>query len=403
MTLNEAKETRDAKAKEITAIYAEAGEDYDFSKVKSLDGDTKAKVEHVQSLNTELADLQDEVSEKVKHDAAAKRARDFSTTIGKQDGLVEPKKDDKPEIKTLGRAFIESKAGGELKGQEVRAPDVEVKTLMTAAAGWDPDNVRSDRLAAYAVQAVGLLDFIPMGSVNSDLYKYMKESTFTNNAAEASEGGQFGEAALAYTETSDEVEKVAVWLPVTDEQLEDVAGLESLINLRLSYMLKARLESQILVGDGSTPNLLGTLNISSIQTQAKGSDSVPDALYKAVTKARVTGFAEPSNMVMHPNDWQGIRLLTTADGIYIFGSPADPGINRLWGLPVALTTFETENTAIVGGYNAHSMLFMRRGVTFKVSDSHSDYFIKGKQAIRADFRCVMVHFRDEAFVQVTGI
>ena len=236
----------------------------------------------------------------------------------------------------------------------------------------------------------------------------MKETTFTNNAAEVLESIQgtvqtYGEGALALTETSDEVEKIAVWLPVTDEQLEDVAGIAAYINSRLTYMIRARLDAQILVGDGSTPNLLGTLNLTSLLTQAKGNDPTPDALYKAMTQVRVTGFAEPSIVFIHPNDWQGIRLLTTADGIYLFGSPMEAGPSRIWGVPVVQTTRETENTAIVGDYRGYSNLYIRKGVTLKVTDSHGNYFINGIQAIKAEMRCAMVHYRDTAFCEVTGI
>jgi HK97 family phage major capsid protein len=400
MTLKERLEWLDAKRAAIQAVFTEAGPDMDFSKVKSLEGDTKAKVEKLQAMTKELDEGKAEYDALKKLDTDAKRIAGWDTTVGKQaDGKVE----EKPKFKSLGEAFIESKAGSELKGRAVDVPGIDVKTLMQASAGWDPENVRSGRVELYAQQALGVLDYIPMGTCSGDMYKYMKETTFTNNAAETSEGGVYGEAALAYTETSDEVEKVAVWLPITDEQLEDNLGLASLINQRLTYMLKARVESQVLTGDGISPNLWGALNLSSVQSQAKGTYSTPDALHMGITKVRATGFAEPSVVFMHPNDWQGVRLLTTADGIYIFGSPNDAGVQRIWGVPVCVTTFETENTAMVGAFASHSMLFIRRGIQFKVSDSHDTYFIYGKQAIRCDMRAAMVYFRDTAFCKVTGI
>ncbi|MBA7564451.1 hypothetical protein ES708_06114 [subsurface metagenome] len=168
-------------------------------------------------------------------------------------------------------------------------------------------------------------------------------------------------------------------------------------------MLRARLDAQLLNGTGATPLLMGTLGLAALQEQPKGSDPTPDAIYKAMTKVRSIGFAEPSVVFINPNDWQDIRLLTTADGIYIFGSPMDAGPDRIWGVPVCQTMAAVENTGIVGDYRGFAALFMRRGITFKISDSHAALFVSGVQCVRADMRCASVHFRDTAFCKVTSI
>ncbi len=104
--------------------------------------------------------------------------------------------------------------------------------------------------------------------------------------------------------------------------LTDYDQLVSFIDnqLRLGVLLEE--ERHILLGSGTAPNLRGILNTVGIQTQAKGADPTPDAIHKAVTKIRVV-FGEPDAIVIHPNDWEEIALLRTADGIYIWGSPAD--------------------------------------------------------------------------------
>jgi len=402
-TLSQVTEELAAKRKVLHEVFEEAGEDMDFSKVKTLEGDSQAKVDAVKAMNKELDDLE---IERVKLEELEKIKGDndgiYKKLINSTEEIYPGRKEEtKVEIKPIGQLFQESKAAE--NKLLVHKVDIDTKTLFQTSAGWDPEATRIPRVELYPLRELSVVDYIPMGTTNMDTIKYMKESTFTNNAAEVAAGGQYGEAALVYTETSDEVEKIGVWLPVTDEQLEDVAGITDLLNQRLTYMLKARLDSQVLVGDGSTPNLLGTLNLSSLQSQAKGADSTPDAIYKAMTLVRSTGFANPSLVICHPNDWQAIRLLTTADGIYIFGSPSEAGPDRIWGAPVLQTTAQTENTAIVGDYRQYSMLFMKRGIEFQVTNAHSDYFIKGKQAIRCDLRCSMVHFRDTAFCEVTGI
>lgn len=194
-----------------------------------------------------------------------------------------------------------------------------------------------------------------------------------------------------------------MFLPVTDEQLEDEPQVRGLIDNRLRFMVRQRLDSQILVGSGTGVNLTGILNTAGIQTQAKGTDPVPDAVYKAMVKVRVTGRAMPNAVVMHPNDWQDIRLLRTADGIYIWGNPSDAGPERIWGLRVVQSDAETENTGLVGDFANHSELAVRRGVDVQVSNSHGTFFVEGKLAIRADMRVALIVYRPAAFATVTGI
>jgi HK97 family phage major capsid protein len=403
--LKEVTEKLAAKGKLISQIYDEAGEDLDFSKVKCLDGDTTAKVEALKAIDVEVTELREERIKLLDAEKTLKFGRELNTEFNQPapgDGGMTHPPGPAAMRKTLGDLVVESKVCGELKGREVHL-DIDLKTEMTAAAGWDPPTVRESRVELSAQAPIGVIDVIPMLTTTRDTIKYMKETTFTNNAAETLESGAYGEAALALTEQSDEVEKIAVFLPVTDEQLEDVSALAGYINNRLTYMLRARLDGQILTGDGATPNLLGTLNLAALLSQAKGTDPTPDAFYKAMNQVRTTGFAEPSVCFIHPTDWQSIRLLRTADGIYIFGNPMEAGPSRLWGVPVVLTTRETQNTGLTGDYRGFSNFYMRRGVTLKVTDSHASNFTQGVQVIRADMRGAMVHYRDTAFCSVTGI
>ena len=132
---------------------------------------------------------------------------------------------------------------------------------------------------------------------------------YTSGAAEVAEGGTYGEAALKLVERTRPVQKIAVYLPVTDEQFEDEDGAEAYVNDRMTLQIRQRLSSQALLGDGSAPNLLGTTNVTGILTQALGTDPIPDAFYKLFRKIRVTGRAEPSLAFIHPEDWEKVRLL----------------------------------------------------------------------------------------------
>lgn len=415
--LVEKREELAAKQKSLAEVFADAKLDdgtYDFMKSQGLSApDAAGRLDEVRQKNAELEDLAKQVADLAELDGIASglaKGADIDRTpagnpmhpgAGAKGGNAAP-------TKSLGELITDAAhgEGGWRKHRDLDfvIPDGQgVKTLMETGAGWAPETLRTGKLVENAQRPVQVIDLIPGNTTNQSSVVYMSETTFTNNAAEASEGGAFGEAALALTEVSSPVRKIAVFLPVTDEQLEDVAQVQGYINNRLTFMLRQRLDGQIMVGDGTAPNLSGIDDRGGIQTQAKGADPVPDAIYKAMTKVRVTGRANPTAVVMHSNDWQEVRLLRTADGVYIWGSPSETGPAMMWGLPVVLCEAITEGNAYVGDYATHCQLSIRRNVTVLISNSHSDYFVKGKQAIRADLRASLEVFREAAFCKVTGI
>ena len=408
--LDEKRAELEAKQKALHDIFEEMGEDLDASKVTLIKGDSRAIAAEIKKLNDELSAIGQEVDDL----QAVAKAGDNIKKIGDYlnapaSAMVHPSagagKADVP-FKSLGELCVESLALKDYKGGgvgPVAELDVELKTLFQTTAGWLPETTRTGRMVEYATRPIQVLDIIPQGTTSQAAVVYMEETTFTNAAAEVAEGITSADSALATTEQSSAVRKIATWLPVTDEQLEDVPQVQGYINNRLTFMLRQRLDSQVLVGNGAAPNLMGLCNVVGVQSQALGADPVPDAIYKAMVLVRVTGRALPNAVVLHPNDWQGVRLLRTADGIYIWGSPADAGPARIWGLPVVETDAITENTGLVGDFANHCELAARRGVEIQVTNAHNDYFILGKQAIRADLRVAFPIYRPTAFCKITGI
>jgi HK97 family phage major capsid protein len=403
---------------ELYAKQAALAEIFEKSKTK-VDGEdrynlTPEQAEDVKNRNTELTDLGRQLDEAKALDDIYQRnmqaVRDANRAatnlpINQGKGAQQTQR----EVKSLGQLFVESE---EYKNRQrkrdinFQVPDydfLQAKTLMETAAGFAPEVVRIPKIVEYAHRRPMIADLVPNTPTEQSAIMYMEETTFTNNAATRAEGGTAGEAALAFTERTASVVEVATWLPITEIQLEDAPMMTSVVNNRLLVMLDLSEEVELVSGDGTATHIDGFLHKTGVQSQAKGADPVPDAIYKGMTLVRHTGFAEPSAVVLHPNDWQDVRLLRTTDGIYIWGSPAEAGPERIWGLPAVITTAETENTALLGDFQLYAEIFRRRGANVKVSDSHSDYFIKGKLAVRADKRLTMAIYRAAAFCKVTGI
>lgn len=405
--LKEAREALTAKRDELAAILREAGPEYDMSRVKSIPGDTHAKVEHIRKLNLEIDEAKARVDELLVVARAAAEARE-----AEQKGGVEPGDGARGGVgeptgrarKSIGRLFVESDAfkgyrpGG---GSPAVTLDVDLKDLFSTGS-WEPETTRTGRVELFPTRpAPQVVTHIPQTTTSQASVVYMEETTFTNAAAETAEGGAYPEAALELTEKSMPTRKLAVFLPVTDETFEDEPRAEAYVNNRLPYMLQQRLDSQVLVGTGTGVNLLGTANVAGIQTQAQGSDPLTDAIYKLFRKIREDGFAEPSVVFVRPSVWEQVRLMRTTDGVYIWGPPSAQGPMTIWGVPVVETVAAPADKVVAGDYANFAELAVRRGVDVQVSNSHADFFASGKLAIRADVRVAMIHYRPRAFGVVT--
>ncbi len=407
--LKEAQEKLNAKRDGLAAIFAEAGPEYDMSKVKSLSGDSHAKVAQIGELNTEIDECKSKVDELLVVARAAAVAAEHKGSAATETGSEQ---DDRPRTKSgRPKSFAEMIVSSDaIKGYKgggagpVSNLDVDLKSLFQTSAGWDPEDLRTGRVEMFPTRpAPHVIDVFPQTTTSMSTVKYMEETTFANNAAEVLEGGQYPEAVLQLTERSSEVRKIPIFLPVTDEQFEDEPRARSYVENRLPFMLRQRVDSQLLVGNGTSPNLRGLENVSGIQSQALGTDPIPDALYKCMRAIREDGFAEPSHVFLRPSKWEQVQLARTADGIYIWGHPSMPGPRTIWGVPVVETTAGTSTKASIGDFTNFAEVSVRRGIDVQVSNSHGTYFIEGRLAIRADVRLAVIFYRPKAFGVVTGL
>lgn len=362
----------------------------------------------------EITALHDEYKKREAADEAYKRNQDeikrYNTpvdNVGHSMGGGRPGQE--AEQKSIGQMFVESApfvnagTGSMRKRLEVDFPKYELKTTMTTSAGWAPVNARTNIVIPLALRRPVVADLVPQDQTQNSVIKYMEETTFTNNAATVAENAAKPESALAFTERTANVVKIATWIPVTEEQLDDVPQARAIIDNRLSVMLALAEETELLTGDGTANHLDGFLH-KVTQSQAKGADPTPTAVYKAFDKIRYTGFAEPSGIVMHPNDWEDVATLQDGNGNYVWGRPYDAGpVARLWGVPVIVTPAETQNTALIGDFSTYSHISRRMGVTLKTSDSHASNFTLNVTVILIEERLSLEIYRAAAFCLVTGV
>ena len=374
---------------------------------------TMEEVEYVQRKNSELTDAGKHWDMVRTIETAQQQAADQIRKIREPNRVIPGTGlPGEPQFKSLGELFTESNVYKsqafhrdstqyqvELEGVDITPA---LKTTMTTAAGYAPPNNRGPKLVDLAQRRPMVGDLIPTDATDTPLIKYMEETTFTNNAAGVSENAAKPESALAFTERSSPVEVIATYIPVTNQQLDDVPGIRGIIDNRLTMMIALKEEDYLLNGTGTPPQITGFLVKSGTNTQARGADSNVDAIFKGMQLVRTTGFAEPSGIVINPTNWTPIRLMKTTDGIYIWGSPSEEGPERIFGKPVVVTTAMTAGTALTGDFVLYSHISRRMGITIVVGFVNDD-LIKNKKTILAEIRESLEIYRASAFTKVTDL
>lgn len=406
-------EKYEVKAKELIAVLDEGKTDdpnvIDLEKITRLSGSKAEKAEEIKRRKTEVEMLGYQVdafnarkiAEEAKTRAQEPADSGFFTPPAQQVSAADAYLKSAA-YKSEGHGFgqmVELKADA----RSWLAGGAE-KTIMTTAAGWATRPSRLETPIPIAVRPVQVTDLIPQTNTTQSAILYVEVTTQTNNAVEIGEGVAYPEAAIALTDRTSPVRKIGTILPVTDEQLDDVPQVRALIDETLPFMVAQRLDQQIFNGNGTGSNLTGLLSVSGIQTQARGADPIPTAFLKAIVKVRTgTGRAVPSGVLIHPTDWQSVKTLTTADGIYIWGNPALAGPDTMWGLPMAMVDAGSAGTAVVADFRNYTRLFFREGIGGVEVGYVNDDFKLGQKSLRADVRAAFVVFRPAAVCTVTGL
>jgi HK97 family phage major capsid protein len=242
---------------------------------------------------------------------------------------------------------------------------------------------------------------VARGTTTLGAVPYIKESSFANAATTVAENGEKPEATFATEEVIAPVKKIAVVGRVSDELFADYPAMQSYVDGRLRYMVAAKEEDQILNGNGTGSNLTGILNTSGVLFQNSATGTLIDNIHQAITKVRAEGFFEPDAIVIHPNDWQSLRLAKDNDDQYYSQGPfAQIGGNSIWGLPAVITTAIAEGTQLVGAFRLGAQLFYKNGVTVEASNSDGDDFTYNRMAIRVEERVALAVFRPTAFCAI---
>ena len=388
--------------------------------------EVQVQVKHVEAFRGNLAKAR-EIRAEIEALEGIKEVQEWAQgveTAGTKSGLVIPG----AAHKSLGQRFVDSEEFKSLQGGRngytMPAPfgiegDLGAfygrKDVFTALPSGTPGDFGTPMrmgIVERAKRTSRVRDLFDVRQTSTNMIEFFRVSGFTNNAAAVSERSgspatftSKPQSALAVAGAQAPVRTIAHYEVAHRNVLDDEPTLRGVIDNELLYGLRLVEDDQILNGDGTGSNLTGVLSTTGIQSYAWSAgvadDTRIDAVRRGITKA-LLAYYEPTGIIVHPNDLEDIELTKDQQLQYLMVMSVSMGADaRLWRLPIVETPAIAEGTALVGSFGLGATLYDRMQGTIRVSEQHSDFFVRNAVAILAEERIALAVTRPESFVEVT--
>jgi len=314
--------------------------------------------------------------------------------------------------KTAGQAFTESQEYKDmLARKEFKSYPVTIQRKTIAnATGQNQPLVPADRLAGInmpALRRMTIRDLLPQIRTSGNLVEFCRELVFTNAAAPQydtssptphAEGAPKAESNITFELDSEAVITLAHWIGASRQVLSDAPMLSGYIDSRLSYGLKLEEEDELLNSTGANGELNGLVGQATAFTGGATNQTTLDTIAKAFLQVTLSEY-EASALVLNPGDWvTRVQLAKDTTGRYLFSDPHSMEQPRVWGKPVVPTQAMTLGSFLTGAFDLGAAIYDREDITIRVSDQHSDFFIKNLVAILCEERLALVVYRSAALV-----
>jgi len=247
-----------------------------------------------------------------------------------------------------------------------------------------------------------------VGSTSSNVWAYTQESAYTDSTAPIAEGTLFPQSDFQLEIASQAVKKVAAHMKMSNELLEDIPGLMTFVQGRMTtkYMLVE--DNQLLLGDGTGQNFSGLFTNATAfgptlfkNSYAGNNSRDTDVLALAINQARVTtanGLFNPDIVIMNPTDVTSRQLERTTDGWYLLPDIYTDGATPVKGVRIFQSTIMTQGSYLVGDFSRGSEIIDRRLLNLQVSTEDQDDFVKDLATVRLSSRLALPIYFTGAFV-----
>lgn len=360
----ELKEILDAGLKGVTEKLDNAIKKYDGQLMESGKVSSEARAE-MKALADEFKQLSGTVTALAQQQAAGHKGTDAALSLGEQ--FVKT-----PEFAAFAKGDTQ-KARVELKNTVLGSPTT------TTTPQYQPGIIPG------AFRPLTINDILPQYSTGTDLVVLTREASFTNNAAETAQAAAKPESAVTFNKYNVPVETIAHWLKVSRQLMMDAPAVVSYIETRLRFGVDAKVDAQLLNGDGTSPNISGLRDTGNFTVYTPtAADRLTDAINRAKYALWAIGYIADA-VIVNPADWGAMEIAKATDGHYLYGMPGTVSGMNPFGVRVVISSQMPAGQFQIGQYGVSTGVWNRESTIVEMGYVNDD-FTKNLVTLRAERR-----------------
>lgn len=282
------------------------------------------------------------------------------------------------------------------------------KALITGTSAWSNASTSAGTLVRPDYDAYVPLprrplffrDLVRERTITSDVVFYPKFTARSNAAVPVAEAttqsnGAKPESSLTLAVETETVKTIATWMAVSRRALSDAGQIRQIIDEELRGNVEESLENEMLSGDGTGEHFLGVEHLVGTTDVVFDTDIKTTIRHMRTAAIKTPAYILSAGamrvnrgnvaILMNPDDVEEYDLDQDAEARYYTGGPVQVYAPMAWGIPIVESEAVTAGNAWMADWTVCT-LHDREDTVIRMSESHSDWFIRNLIALLAEGR-----------------
>lgn len=301
------------------------------------------------------------------------------------------------------KALISAGMSGDWRTGQVEfmgaAGDPVLESTGSNADGIPPQWLPRLATPSLHQETPSLASLFAQGVTDSNAIRYMKVTARNEPASAVTvESQQKPGAEFTFDDVLATLQKLAVFVPISEEMLEDSSIVRDYINAQLPFMVRRAEDKKLAAEIYAAATGVG-LSTTIGGTDANGFDAIADA----IKDVQINSGTDPDGLFINPTDWWTLAVKKdSVAGQYYSGGPYAGPARNPWGVRAVISSRAPAGFPLVGNFSEGGQVWRKGGIRLEASNSHLDYFRTNLVALRAEERVALAIY-DPAMFSVANL